>query len=116
MFGGVHPPLDNAKMLGYQAYYFYATGRPDLAKSLAESAIKYSKKIPETLARKGAEENQRDSLLSNLEAFIRELGTSSKSSQLKSTWGAIHARFFVHLGAIVAVVGVIAIAISILPE
>ena len=116
MFGGVHPPLDNAKMLGYQAYYFYATGRPDLAKSLAESAIKYCKKIPETLARKGAEENQRDSLLSNLEAFIRELGTSSKSSQLKSTWGAIHARFFVHLGAIVAVVGGITIAISNLPE
>ncbi|MDE1165493.1 MAG: J domain-containing protein [Pseudomonas sp.] len=51
MFGGTEPPLDNAKMLGYQAYYFYRTGRSDIAQSIAEGAIKFCKKIPETFAK-----------------------------------------------------------------
>lgn len=116
MFGGSHPPLDNAKMLGYQAYYFYATGRPDLAQSLAESAIKYCKKIPETFAHKGAEEIERDSLIRNLETFMGALGIDSKANRLKSSWGLIHSRFFVHLAAIAAVAGGVAIAIINSPE
>lgn len=111
MFGGFEPPLDNAKMLGYQAYYFYATGRPDLAQSLAESAIKYCKKIPETFARKGGVENERDQLIGNLNTFMNGLGNDGKRQRLKSSWGLIHSRFFVHVGAIAAVAGAIAIAV-----
>ncbi|KAF2394332.1 J domain-containing protein [Pseudomonas frederiksbergensis] len=111
MFGGSHPPLDNAKMLGYQAYYFYSIGRPELAQSLAESAIKYCKKIPETFARKGAEEVERDDLIRNLETFRTALGIDNKANRLKSSWGLVHSRFFVHLGAIVTVTGVVAISI-----
>lgn len=116
MFGGTHPPLENARMLGYQAYYFYATGRPDLAQSLAESAIKYCRKVPKTLSRKGAPESERDSLISNLEAFMGELGGNNKIIRLKNSWGLIHSRFFVHLGAIVAVAGMISIAIINFPQ
>lgn len=116
MFGGTHPPLENAKMLGYQAYYFYATGRPDLAQSLAESAIKYCRKVPKTPGRNGAPESERDSLISNLEAFLGELGSNKKDNRLKNSWSPIHGRFFVHLGAIAAVAGVITIAIINSPE
>jgi len=116
MFGGTHPPLENARILGYQAYYFYTTGRPDLAQSIAESAIKYCRKIPETLAPNGAVENERDSLISKLEAFMGELGGDKKANRLKSNWGLIHGRFFVHLGAIAAVVGGVTIAIINAPE
>ena len=115
MFGGTHPPLENARLLGYQAYYFYATGRPDLAQSLAEDAIKYCRKVPNTPSRQSAEESERDSLISTLEAFMVELGGNNKANRLKNNWGPIHGRFFVHLGAIAAA-GVIAVAIINSPQ
>jgi hypothetical protein len=110
MFGGSHPPLENARILGYQAYYFYSTGRPDLARSIAQNAITYCKKIPKTLGRTEAGINERDSLTSNLEAFIDELG-GDKDNRLKSSWGFIHSRFFIHLGAIATVAAVITITV-----
>lgn len=111
MFGGVEPPLDNAKMLGYQAYYFYSTGRPDLAQSLAESAIRYCKKIPETFAKKGAVESERNQLIDNLNAFISGLDNTPKAKRLKNSWGMIHGRFFVHLGAMAAVTATITLLV-----
>jgi hypothetical protein len=115
MFGGTEPPLDNAKMLGYQAYYFYRTGRSDIAQSIAESAIKFCKKIPETFAKKGAVESERDALIDNLNAFISALGNVGKAKKLKSSWGMIHRRFFVHLGAIAAVGGSVALGLANVP-
>lgn len=111
MFGGSHPPLENARMLGYQAYYFYTIGRPDLAQSIAQSAIKFSRKIPKSRDRDAAGVNERDSLTSNLEAFISELGGDSKANRLKSRWGLIHRRFFIHLGAMAAVAAAITITV-----
>ncbi|MFJ4544194.1 J domain-containing protein [Pseudomonas sp. NPDC088885] len=116
MFGGTHPPLENAKMLGYQAYYFYATGRPDLAQSIAESAIKYCKKIPGSQARKSPPEIERDNLIGNLENFLAALKIDSKNNQLKSNWGLLHRRFFVHFGLISLVAGGITFAIINSPE
>jgi hypothetical protein len=116
MFGGTHPPLDNAKMLGYQAYYFYATGRPDLAQSLAETAVKYCRKVPKTPGRNSAPESERDGLISHLQVFMDELGSSNKPNRLKNGWSSIHGRFFAHLGAIVAVAGAITIAIINSPQ
>ena len=111
MFGGTHPPLENARMLGYQAYYFYATGRPDLAQSLAKSAMKYCKKIPSESSSGGASVKEIESLTGNLEFFMRELGGHTEAKQLKSSWGLIHKRFFIHLGAVVAVGLGIAVAV-----
>lgn len=111
MFGGSYPPLENARMLGYQAYYFYTIGRPDLAQSIAQSAIRFSRKIPKTLGRNAAGVNEGDSLTSNLEAFIGELGGDSKANHLKSKWGLIHSRFFIHLGAMAAVAATITITV-----
>ncbi|AMK32886.1 Chaperone protein DnaJ [Pseudomonas putida] len=111
MFGGTQPPLENARMLGYQAYYFYATGRPDLAQSLAQSAMTYCKKIPSESSPGGASVKEKESLTGNLELFMRELGGPTEAKQLKSSWGLIHKRFFIHLGAIVAVGLGIAIAV-----
>jgi len=108
MFGGSYPPLENARMLGYQAYYFYTIGRPDLAQSIAQNAMKYCKKIPKTLGSNAAGINERDSLTSNLEAFIYELD-GDKDNRLKNSWGLIHGRFFIHLGAIVAVAAAVTI-------
>lgn len=110
MFGGSHPPLENARMLGYQAYYFYTAGRPDLAQSIAQYAMKYCEKIPKTLGRNEEGINERDSLASNLEALIGELG-GDKVNRLKSSWGVIHGRFFIHFGLIAAVAVAITIAV-----
>ncbi|KTB84341.1 hypothetical protein AO069_23385 [Pseudomonas syringae pv. syringae PD2774] len=110
MFGGSHPPLENARLLGYQAYYFYTTGRPDIAKSIAQKAMEYCKKIPKTLGRNSAGINERDSLTSNLEALIDELG-GNQDNRLKSSWRLIHGRFFIHLCAIVSVTAAITITV-----
>jgi hypothetical protein len=115
MFGGSHPPLENAKMLGYQAYYFYTTGRPELAQSIAQVALKYSKKIPKKSGRNAAGINEKDSLTGNLQAFIGELG-GNKDNRLKTSWGLIHRRFFIHLGAIVTVAAAVSIMIINAPE
>ncbi|MFL1542544.1 J domain-containing protein [Pseudomonas sp. O39] len=110
MFGGSHPPLENAKMLGYQAYYFYTIGRPDLARSIAQNAMRYCKKIPKTLGRNAEGINERDSLTTNLEAFIDELG-GDKDNRLKSSWGLIHGRFFIHFGVVAAMTVAIIITV-----
>lgn len=111
MFGGTQPPLENARMLGYQAYYFYATGRPDLAQSLAKSAMKYCKKIPSESSSGGTSIKERESLTGNLELLMRELRGHTEAKQLKSSWGLIHKRFFIHLGAVVIVGLGIAVAV-----
>ncbi|AZC18565.1 J domain-containing protein [Pseudomonas sp. CMR5c] len=111
MFGGAHPPLENARMLGYQSYYFYAIGRPDLAQSLAQSAKNFANKIPNESTPGGVSVKEKEDLTSNLEGFIQELGGHIEHKQLKSSWGLIHKRFFIHLGAI-AVAGLgIAVAV-----
>lgn len=111
MFGGTHPPLENARMLGYQAYYFYATGRPDLAQSSAQSAMKYCRKIPKASSKNGVATKEKESLISNLEAFMHGLEGRTQAKQLKNSWGLFHKRFFIHIGAIAAVAAGIAIAI-----
>lgn len=116
MFGGAHPPLENAKMLGYQAYYFYTAGRKDLAHSIAESALKFAQKIPTTIGRKGEAELERESLIHRLEGFIGELGHASQANKLRSSWGLLHARLLIHLGAIAIVAGGIALAIANAPS
>lgn len=110
MFGGTQPALENARMLGYQAYYFYATGRPDIAQSLAESAMKFCRKIPSTSIRDDAAKKEKESLNRNLELFLSELGNHAQAKQLKSNWGLIHKRFFIHLGAIAAATVAAAVA------
>ena len=110
MFGGTKPPMENARMLGYQAYYFYATGRPDLARSLVDIAINFSKKIPTAHGSKSTVEHERVSLISNLETFQGELG-EGKAVRLKSSWGLFQSRFFVQLGALAVAAGAIAITV-----
>jgi hypothetical protein len=111
MFGGSLPPLDNARMLGYQAYYFYASGRADLALSLAETALGYCRKVPKTTNRNSLLEKERDGLVTRLEGFLGALG-GEKTNRLKSNWGIFQGRFFLHFGVIAIAAGAIYTAIS----
>jgi hypothetical protein len=111
MFGGTHPAIENARMLGYQSYYFYTTGRSDIAQSVAQDAIRYAQKIPKTLASNGPDENKRDKLTGQLQALIDEVG-AGESIRLKNGWRVVSGLFFVHLGAMATVAGVVALAIN----
>ncbi|WP_313740668.1 DnaJ domain-containing protein [Pseudomonas sp.] len=112
LLGGTQPPLDNARMLGHQAYYFRATGRPDLAQSLAQHALEYCRKIPNTLSKGGAAGEEKTRLTHNLEALIRQLGAPAEAKQLKNSWGLLHARFFVQAAALVLVVAGVAVGVA----
>ncbi|MDZ5602877.1 J domain-containing protein [Pseudomonas sp. RP23018S] len=102
LLGGTQPPLENARMLAHQAAYFYATGRPDLAQSLALRALEFANKIPSPLSRRDTTRLEKATLIGNLQVFMRELGQKSQPKQLKNSWSLFHKRFFVQAGALVA--------------
>lgn len=109
MFGGTHPDMENARMLGYQAYYFYATGRPEIAQSVAQDALGYANKIPNS-NRDGRIVTERDKLRAQLQTFMDQLG-QSQSPRFKNGWGLMHGRFFAQLAVMVGVIGAISLAI-----
>jgi hypothetical protein len=45
MFGGKQPPLNNSRVLSWQAMYFASIGRIDLARAVALDALTFAKKI-----------------------------------------------------------------------
>ncbi|MCF5222984.1 J domain-containing protein [Pseudomonas syringae] len=116
MLGGSHPPYENARMLGYQAYYFYTIGRQDLARSIAQSALKYCRKVPDTQSRNGVVKTDKDSLIESLESLLGELVGDENNSRMRSRWGLIHKNFYIHLGAMVSVVASVAFVIINAPE
>ncbi|WP_312934099.1 J domain-containing protein [Pseudomonas sp.] len=111
LFGGTQPPLENARMLAHQSSYFYVSGRPDLAQSLALRALEFARKIPSPLSRRDTTRIEKATLIGNLEQFMRESGPKSRPKQLKNSWGLVHPRFFVQLAAIAAVVAGLAVAV-----
>lgn len=110
MFGGTHPPLDNARLLAYQAYYFHTVGRRDIALAVATDALKFCGKIRPT-ARQTTLITERDDLTNRLRAFLEDGQSGHPPVRLKNTWRIANKLFAAHAGAIGVVVGAIVLGI-----
>ena len=114
MFGGKHPEIENARMLGYQAYFFYSIGRPEIAYSVAQDALGYANKAARS-THDGQDAKERDTLISNLQTFIDQLGQNPKN-RLKDGWGLMHSHFFAQLFVLIAVISACATPVLLSPS
>lgn len=110
MFGGTQPPLENTRLLAYQAYCFYTMGRREIAFAIAEDALKFCERIRPT-SRQTALMNERDDLAKRLKAFLDAERRGGSSVKLKSSWRFTNKLFPVHLGAIAVAGFAIALAV-----
>jgi hypothetical protein len=98
MFGGERPPLNNFRILGWQAIYFANAGRFDLARAIAHDALAYAKKIPE---REKMHDPQMTRVMGVLTNMLADAGTHDRVPVLKDLWGVGSKAFRLQLGAVV---------------
>lgn len=102
LLGGNQPVLPNARLAAHQAWYFAASGRPDMARAVAMDALSLAQKIPrEKKSGGGYVDDEGAKLRATIEAFLTALG--GDSVRLRNAWRLTQRRFFVQL-AVVAVV------------
>jgi hypothetical protein len=102
MLGGKRPALPNARLAAHQAWFFAATGRPDMARAIALDALSLAQKIPRKKKSDGSYvDDEGAKLRVQLEAFLDALGGSSV--RLKNAWRLTQRRFFVQVGVAVVV-------------
>jgi len=66
LFGGEQPPLNNFRILGWQAIYFAQIERLDLARAIAGSALGFAHRIPEQERLNDAHTSREIKALANL--------------------------------------------------
>lgn len=108
MFGGTHPPLENARLLAYQAHCFEAAGRQDIACAIAWDGLKFCARIRPT-ARQAALISERDELVRRFKAFVAQ--ERPDAVRLKNSWKLGNKFFAFHAGAMGVVAAAITVAI-----
>lgn len=103
MFGGRRPADVNARILAHQAWYFAAIGRMDVARAVAEHALRLALKH----SKRPTDEDAR--LRSSLDAFIAGLPPQTSKLRLADVWLRFRRPFFIQAGLMCA--GVIALGI-----
>lgn len=106
LIGGKRPADINARVLAHQAWYFAATGQPDIARAIAEQALALALKLPPDLDDEAAR------LRAQLDAFIASFPPSSSTPKLKDSWGLVRRPFFVQTGILAAAVIGVAFALN----
>ena len=102
LLGGNQPVLPNARLAAHQAWYFAASGRPDIARAVAMDALSLAQKIPRKKKSGGGYVDEEGAKLrATIEAFLTSLG--GDSVRLRNAWRLTQRRFFVQL-AVVALV------------
>lgn len=106
MLGGKQPVLANAKLAAHQAWFFAATGRPDMARAVAMDALGLAQKIPRKKKAYGSfVDDEGAELLANIEKLLEALGGGGV--RLRNSWRLVQRRFFVQLGVVVVAAAVI---------
>jgi hypothetical protein len=103
LVGGKRPATVNARILAHQAQYFADVREFDLARAIANEALKLALKLPPNKDSEAAE------LRAFLDAFIAAL-PSARSLQLLSRWDQIKRLALAQLAAMVLVIGGLAFA------
>lgn len=95
LFGGQKPKDINADILSYQAWYFAQQGKLDIANSIVNDALKFSK-----------EQEQIDRLNIFREA-LKEQNNNKDFKKLKNKWKFFSKAFFTQLTIIVLIIALI---------
>ena len=103
LVGGKRPATVNARILAHQAQYFADIREFDLARAIANEALKLALKLPPN------KDNEATELRAFLDAFIAAL-PSTRSLQLPSRWDQIKRLALTQLGAMVVLFGGLAFA------
>jgi hypothetical protein len=118
MIGGKRPALANARLAAHQAWYFAASGRPDIARAVALDAMNLARKIPKdssAIRRKKAlgyaVDDDGKQLRAQIQALLDVLGGNGYA-RFKDAWAVVRRPFFVQATAAVAVVGGLTMAIA----
>ncbi|WP_447764734.1 J domain-containing protein [Pseudomonas reinekei] len=102
MLGGNQPVLPNARLAAYQAWFFAATGRPDVARAVAMDALDLARKIPRQKKADGSYiDDEGAKLRTHIERLLEELGGSGL--RLRNSWRLTQRRFFVQFGVVAVV-------------
>lgn len=93
MLGGKRPADVNARLAAYQAWYFVAVGKMNLAQAVAMDAAELARLVPSNSA--GAE------LRGTLDQLLRATGAST--NRLKNSWRLLSRPFYVQAGSIAVI-------------
>ncbi|MDE2063489.1 MAG: J domain-containing protein [Bradyrhizobium sp.] len=93
MLGGKRPADVNARLAAYQAWYFVAVGKMNLAQAVAMDAAELARLVPSNSA--GAE------LGGTLDQLLRATGAST--NRLKNSWRLLSRPFYVQAGSIAVI-------------
>src|SRR5271165_7004629 len=102
LFGGEQPPLNNFRILGWQAIYFAQIERLDLARAIAESALRFAQKIPEQERLNDARTSREIRALAQL---LASPGIDDRPPE--DPWGCRSMAFRVQAGAVLAAAALI---------
>jgi hypothetical protein len=118
MSGGKRPVVANARLAAHQAWFFAATGRPEMARAIALDALNLARKIPRNskeIRRKKTlgydVKDEGEALRLQIQTLIDALGDSG-SLLLKDAWSIARRPFFVQAGVAAAVAIGLGLAIA----
>lgn len=105
MLGGKRPALSNARLAAHQAWFFAATGRPEMAHAVAVDAMGLARKIPansKAVRDKKAlgyeVEDEGAQLRAHIQKLLDALGGSG-GMRLKDAWRLARRPFFIQVAA-----------------
>lgn len=97
LFGGKRPKDINARLLAQQAWYFAAVGQMEIARAVADQALKLALRLRPDQLEYGV------NVRAHLDAFIASLPAGSNKRQLTNEWGRLRRPFWLQLAAITLV-------------
>jgi hypothetical protein len=97
MRGGEQPPLNNLRILSWQAIYFSQMGRSGLARAVARDALTFGNKIPES---EKLYDSQTKKLIADVEIIVAGGSPNDRAPVLRDLWGFRSKAFKVQLGTV----------------
>lgn len=95
MLGGEQRPIDNFRILSWQAVYFAHAGRLELAHAVAQDALAFASKIP---VHQKSSNPEIDRIMVAMSALGADANTGNRVRTLRKVWGFGSRAFKVQLG------------------
>lgn len=107
MAGGQQPPLNNARLLAYQAWCYAVIGKTQVAKAIARDALRFASKVAQ--GRDPTEREEGERLLAGIGDLLRHLHDGAPTPTFVKKWGLGSRMFYIQASGAAAIVTVVAI-------
>jgi len=118
MLGGERPALANARLVAHQAWYFAATGHPEMARAIALDAMSLAQKIPrpskavrDKIALGYDLQDDGAKLRAQIQALLNSV-SGNAGMRLKNAWNIMGRPFFAQAAVAATVVAGISLIIA----